>query len=215
MLSEDGEKFALNTPQGVSGLQKLVDLVQKYKVSPLSMGSAQDADLTKMFTDGHLAMLAQGTFFIRQLEKAQEATTGPKGFPFAVANYPTGKVGRPVSFHEGVGGFVVFKQNNKARVEAAMEFARFLTNNANQKALSNYGTFPSRRSVGDVYKDDKYLSWALRNGVPTLHIPPVSTNWLEVNKAIVPFFQLAILGKEPAEKAMGEAEKAANAILQR
>ncbi|WP_324715538.1 sugar ABC transporter substrate-binding protein [Carboxydochorda subterranea] len=221
LLSPDEVRFGLNTAEGVSGLQKLVDLVQKHKVSPLAMGSAQDADMTKMFTDGHLAMLAQGTFYIRQLEKALEGQTegfqgtpqATKPFPFAVANYPIGKLGRPISLHEGVGGFVVFKHDDKDRVKAAMEFGRFLTSPENQKALTNYGTFPSRRSVGDIYTDDPYLSWALRNAVPTLDVPPVTPSWLEVDKAIVPYFQLAILGKQSAEEAMANAARAADAIL--
>ncbi|WP_158509666.1 ABC transporter substrate-binding protein [Limnochorda pilosa] len=210
LVSEDGKRFMLNTPEGVSGLGKLVDLVQRYKVSPLAMGSVTDADMTKMFTDGHLAMLAQGTFLIRSLEKALQEGNG---FNFGIANYPIGQLGRPVSLHEGVGGFVVFKQTNSEKRDAVMEFARFITSPENQKALSNYGVFPSRKSVGNIYPNDEYLAWAQREAVPTLVIPPVAPSWLEADRAIVPFFQLAILGNAPAEQAMRDAETAANRIL--
>jgi ABC-type glycerol-3-phosphate transport system substrate-binding protein len=59
MISEDGTTVTVNSPEGVTALQQLIDLVVKYHVSPPNDGF----DSWQGFSAGAVAVLPSGTWF--------------------------------------------------------------------------------------------------------------------------------------------------------
>ncbi|MFA6656629.1 MAG: sugar ABC transporter substrate-binding protein, partial [Mesotoga sp.] len=56
-------------------------------------------------------------------------------------------------------GFVVFKQNDKEKRDAVMEFAKFLTNKENTALLESLIYLTARKSVNELlFQNDDYLN---------------------------------------------------------
>jgi len=115
LANQDGTKVAYNDPKAVEAAQFFADLSQKYQVMP--KGTIDWGTTPKDFFEGKTAMMWTTTGNLTNVRSNAK-------FAFGVAALPS-KVhgGSPT----GGGNIYIFKNSDKAKEEAALEFARFLT----------------------------------------------------------------------------------------
>jgi multiple sugar transport system substrate-binding protein len=72
LLSEDGKRFMINSPQNVETLQYMVDRIRKYDVMP---DKVEQADRTEsdLFVEGKLAMWLNGVWSFSEIQKRAPA----------------------------------------------------------------------------------------------------------------------------------------------
>lgn len=152
--SQDRKKYILNSPEGVRALQFMVDLVHKYKVavhitSPQANINFFNQDVAMMW-----GLPYPVPVMTKMIQNAVKAGTSP--YEVIATQFPTGPGVKNAHTYFGIGGIVVFKQRkpDPERVKLAHEFARFITNTENCKAVKALGCFPARASSGDVYGGD-------------------------------------------------------------
>ena len=117
-LSTDNTKYTFNTPEGISGLQKLVDLAQKHKVTPPDFGAQTVDDIMSSFKDKKLVAMYS--------EPCGSSGYRAANLNFDVVAMPTGKTGKPGSAG-GIGLISVATNKDKAKLTAAMDLGRYLT----------------------------------------------------------------------------------------
>ncbi len=115
LANQDGTKVAYNDPKVVEAAQFFADLGQKYDVMP--KGIINWGTTPKDFFEGKTAIMWTTTGNLTNVRKNAK-------FAFGVAPMPS-KVrgGSPT----GGGNIYIFKNKDKAKVAAALAFARFLT----------------------------------------------------------------------------------------
>lgn len=230
-LSPDGRRFTFSTPEALRGLRKLVALVHDFRVAPPHTGGLTQEETWNLFTQGRAAVTAQGTWAIsalvrsnkRRRERNREYLAAGKPeliqplFRFAVANFPLTDDGRLITASPGLGNWVVFKQKDPVKRQLVMELARTLTSAENQRYLRYLGTFPTRRSAGNIYADDPelgpYMEIVLR-AIPGVVVRPFHPRWQEIDDIIAREMQLALLGEKTPEEAMAEAARKVTPLLQ-
>jgi multiple sugar transport system permease protein len=201
ILSCDLKTFTLNSKEGFSGLRKLYELK---KFSPPGAPGMKPADLWQLFLkQGKVACAPWGIWAIPALKKEE--------FPFGVMYFPTGERGEPITF-VATSGFIIFRQKDPEKRKMCMEFARFLTNSENQRALKDYGVFPTRKSTGNIYEGDPWMSRAGEIFKDSLTLPP-HPKWLKIDEKIKRNLQLALLGEKSLHEAMSDAAKEIEKIL--
>lgn len=200
-LSPDNTKYTFNTPEGVSGLQKLVDLAQKHKVTPPDFGTQAPADLTTAFQDKKvLAMYSEPS--------GSSAQYKAKNLNFDIRAMPTGKTGKPGSAG-GIGLISVAQGKDKAKVTAAMDLGRYLTSGQVGKDVDGYYLAPgARKSVKVADPISKFEPF-----VPNCYITPIITEWPQIRTIIHPNLQNAVFGKVSAQQAMDAPAAEINGIL--
>jgi multiple sugar transport system substrate-binding protein len=200
-LSDDNKKYTFDSPEAISGLQKLVDLVQKYKVTPPDFGSQTAADMVTAFKDKKtLAMYSEPS--------GSSATYKDAGLNFDVIPMPIGKTGKPVTTG-GVGLISVAKQTDAERVKAGMALARFLTSNEVTQDVPRYYLAPgARKSVKVVDPINKFEPM-----IDYTFVTPIIKEWPQIRTIIHPNLQNAVFGKMTAEEAMKAPAEEVNRIL--
>lgn len=135
-----GEKFK-------QGMQFVVDLANKYKVSPPGSAALKSSDASNMFMQQKIAIFPATPGLKVEIAKA------PKPFNVEFVA-PPHAAGEKLTAWNNVGGFIVFKQKDEEKKKLVMEFARFITNTENSKLVKATGSFPARKSSGNLYGDD-------------------------------------------------------------
>jgi len=223
-------QFGFNTPEGIRGVKKLYDLIWKYHVAPPQTGGLSQNETWNMFTEGRVAVTPQGTWAIsslvrtnreRRKRNAEYISQGKvelvrDTFEFAVANFPIGSTGKVVTASPGVGNWVVFKQKDTVKLRLVMELARKLTSAENQRYLRYLGTFPTRKSAGNIYADDPelgpYMS-VVMSALENVVMRPFHPRWQQISDAVSRELQLAILGEKTVKQAMSDADRKVSEIL--
>ena len=115
LANQDGTKVAFNDPKVIEAAQFFADLSRKYQVMP--KGIIDWGTTPKDFFEGKTAMIWTTTGNLTNVRNNAK-------FAFGVAAMPS-KVrgGSPT----GGGNIYVFKTDDKAKLAAALEFARFLS----------------------------------------------------------------------------------------
>jgi len=115
LANQDGTKVAYNDPKVIEAAQFFADLSRKYEVMP--KGIIDWGTTPKDFFEGKTAMMWTTTGNLTNVRSNAK-------FPFGVAAMPS-KVrgGSPT----GGGNIYIFKSDDKAKLAAALEFARFLS----------------------------------------------------------------------------------------
>jgi multiple sugar transport system substrate-binding protein len=113
LLSADGKKFTVNTPENLATLSNIVDRYTKSNVSPttIQMGGVGDWDL---FKSGRLGMIVTGIWAFNEFTK-------DCSFPWDVAVEP-GNTAKATHFFAN--GLVVSKDSKNAK--AAVAWAQFM-----------------------------------------------------------------------------------------
>jgi len=200
-LSTDNTKYTFNTPEGISGLQKLVDLAQTHKVTPPDFGSQSVDDIATSFSDKKLvAMYSEPS--------GSSAQYRAKNLNFDVVAMPTGKTGKPGSAG-GIGLISVAATKDTAKLQAAMDLGRYLTSAQVGQDVPGFYLAPgARKSVKVADPISKFDPF-----VPNCYITPIIADWPQIRTIIHPNIQNAVFGKVTAEQAMNNPAKEINDIL--
>ncbi len=189
-LSPDNSKYTFNSPEGISGLKKLTDLALVHKVVPPDFGTQKQEDILVSFGDKKLvAMWSRPS--------GDSGTLKSKGTNFEIRQMPIGKTGKNVSAG-GIGLIAVAAIKDKARQQAAMELARYLTSAQVEKDVPGYFLAPAARK--SVTATAPYSLFA--SSVPNAWVTPSLPNWPQIRTLIHPNLQNAIFGKISAEDAL-------------
>ena len=195
IISADGKKFVQNQPEGLSALQKIADLALVHKVTPPDYGTVDQAGVRAQFKDRKsLAMLMSTPGFIPDLEK--------ENFPLAVLPPPTGTLNKLVT-NGAFGLYAVVNSDDKDKVKAAHELAKYLTGSQVAKDISGWQLAPGlrRSNTGYATNDNRgVVSKLVEYGV---YEAPVATS-AELGNRYGAALQSIILGKQTPKQAMDE-----------
>jgi len=215
-LTMDGAKifdeygnFALNSPEGVSALTKLVDLAAKYQVVP--SGEFGNLEETKVWGDfsekQRIAVYPAGTWAIKVLRDRYESG---KGFEFDIMHYPKGKA-EPFAFAQ-VSGYAIFKQQDERKKDMCAEFIKFITSEEEQASLENYGVFPVYTEALKKSTEDPMMK-KMKEILDMSESLPKVKNWHKVEEELSAQIRLALLSQKTPAQALEDAEKNINRIL--
>jgi multiple sugar transport system substrate-binding protein len=208
VLTADGTACALETPEAIEGLQKMVDLQGPGGIAPSRSDLAAQSDWD-MFIAGKLAMFPIGPWAV------QPFNDNISGFEYDIANQPPGT--QRATFLFGNSYAMSASSENK---DAAWEFLKFATGPEGSliRQQGKYEISP----VKEVAEGEFLNSLA---GAPPEHASvfmeavdyatttPKTPVWSELNDAIWPELELAELGEQSVEDAMANACIAVNDIL--
>ena len=193
-VSEDGLTPLYNTPEGHEALQKMVDLVYTHKVSPADVQA--DGEVT-LFRQGKSAFHLNGIWMIAGFEQQD-------GLNFATAAVPL--FGENDAVWAGSHNFVLPKQNDEdpARLEAAMKFIQFVTENSLQWAKA--GQVPAKYSVLES-EEFKALEHQYNASQQHFVFPPSSPFYGDAWGPTGPAVDEAMLGQLTPEEALTRAAR--------
>jgi len=200
-LSTDNTKYTFNTPEGISGLQKLVDLAQKHKVTPPDFATQSPSDITTSFQDKKLVAMYSEPSGASSQYKAMKLN-------FDIRPMPTGKSGKPGTAG-GIGLISVVATKDKAKLTAAMDLGRYLTSAQVGKDVDGFYLAPgTRKSVTVSDPIDKFTPL-----VASCYITPIIAEWPQIRTIIHPQIQNAVFGKITPDAAMNGPANEINGIL--
>jgi multiple sugar transport system substrate-binding protein len=197
-LSEDMKTYTFDSPQAISGLQKLIDLGLKHNVVLPGCAAMGPGDIWQAFAkEQRVACAPWGSWAISALRDPKKSA----GFKFRVLHYPVSKKGdRPITFI-GANGFVIFKQKDPKKLKLCVELAKQLTNTENQKLLNRYASFPTRKSASKIYETDTIMLSAQKIISYGVVVPP-HPEWTKIDDKLSRQIQLACLGEISAKDAL-------------
>lgn len=224
-FNADLTKCTVNSPEFISGVQRLYDLEHKYKVALPNAGGLQPSgDVWDTFIQKTrpLAATFQGEWAIISLKKrnAKIANKDPEAVKgqWEPLHYmgvltPTGKTGVPEIASPGVGNFAIFRQTDPVKRKLCVELAKELTlSDEAQRINYHSGTIPIRKTIGNIYGDDpdfKIIFQAFQHVI----MPPFHPEGTKMDEIIQREIQQALMNEKSIPQAMNDAEKSVNAIL--
>ena len=220
LLNEDGTEFVLNSPEGVRALQLIVDLIYEYGYAPTG-GEALDVYGTiDNLHQGRAAMGYGGIYEIGRIDRYVREGRIADPVRVAIAPFPHDPEVGPVAY-ETSGGFLVFKQDDAAKRDMVMEFARFLTNTENAKMLETLMYITARRSaneqlefatvtpyLADVATEVSVYQAAIDHGIP--YYGPSSVDTSPAIEHFTAAMEAALSRSKTPQQALDDFVRAAN-----
>jgi len=158
LTNEDETEVTFNTPEAVAGLQFLLDLVEVHKVAPSAVEAMGVYDVIGNFHSHRTSIGFGGPYEIGRITRYVKSGQLTESFYPVIAPFPHVE-GKKGASYATASGFVVFKQNDKAKRDAVMEFAKFLTNKENTALLESLTYLTARKSVNAIlFQNDNYLN---------------------------------------------------------
>lgn len=201
---KDG-KFAFDSPEAISAIQKLVDLKFVHGAAPVEMGSSDVGGTFRALAredERFVAMQPWNNWAI-----ASVTTEGRNYMPnVGIAEYPIGELGRPISI-SGVGGWIALHQTDKEKLAVIVDLMRLLTSTESQYFFAVEGArLPARKSTLDLdpFADSPLVNKAaeiLEQAVPL----PDHLNWAQIDDRIQAELQLIFAGEKTVEQGMKDA----------
>ncbi|MBM7841266.1 multiple sugar transport system substrate-binding protein [Alkalihalobacillus xiaoxiensis] len=210
-LNEELTEYTFDSPETISGLEKLIDLKFEHNVAPVEMGGADVGGTFQAFAaldQRTVAVQPWATWAINSLQ------TDEYDMNFMVAEYPTGDLGEPVT-SGGVGGFVMFMQEDEAKKEMVSELMRHITSTEEQFVTAqNYGTFPARISTADMdpFADNPQMAAAQELSEQVIPVPR-HPEWARIDEIIQGHLQLAANGEKTPQQALEDARPEVERIM--
>jgi multiple sugar transport system substrate-binding protein len=219
-MNEDGTEFTLNSPEGVRGLQLMIEMINVEGVAPRGAEGLGVYDAIDNLHQGRAAMGYGGIYEIGRIDRYVKEGRIAEPLEVVLAPFPHDPAVGPVAF-ETSGGFVVFRQRDDYKRDMAMEFARFVTNTENialledllyvtaRKSANETLTFESVQAYTDVARQVEVYTNAIDHGVE--YFGPSTFDWGIVNDYFVSAMQAAFSGDMSAQQALDEFVRQANA----
>jgi len=202
-LSEDMSRFTLDSPQGESALQCLVDLKYRYGAAAPETGSSDHGGIWHAFASPlgrRVAMEPWADWAIMMAKEDPRFLTD-----IMVAHYPTGRSGNPVTIGSAY-GYSVLKQPDNVRRKAAMDLAAALSSPEQQAHFAaSFGLLPARRSVTETvaFPNAEIKRAALM--LDEVILPPAHPQWVQIENSINGQVQTALIGEKTADQALKDA----------
>lgn len=205
-LSPDGKTAAFNSPAGIRAANWLIG--KPGKVMPTEADGAGTPDFdTKLFSDGKLAMWHSGIWMFDGLKDAKfdwDIVVEPGDVTKASAMFANAAVVNAKSSNpDAAQKWISFLTSSDAMVETRLASSWELPPISDQAKLSSYltkGKPANRQAVFD----------SLNQTV----LPPVIVSQQEMQDAIAKELTAAAAGRKPVDKALADAEKTINALIQ-
>jgi multiple sugar transport system substrate-binding protein len=210
----DYSKVTLNTPGGVAALSLLTRMSREGLIPPGSV-TMPTSELENMIGRGEVAAWGDSLYAFHRMDIARKEGRLKVPVKLQVLQYPH-EEGRKAPMPVGPTGFVVFRQPDARKRQAAMDFARWLNRPETQRVMcANVRQFPTRKSTGSPLENDPNYrlvkKWMDESGLVDLGL--TSPAYYRVRVAAVPHLQAAILGQKTAADALRDFETEANAIV--
>lgn len=190
-------RYSIYTPEAVSGLEKLVDLSLKYRVVPENFGLCSPKEGWKSFAlEKRVAVYPAELRAVSELEK--QKSTG-KGFEFGIAEYPAGRLGRPVTVGSGVEAYCIFKQQDRGKKEMCLEFLEFIAQDYRGQKAAERGVLPVQRKAGS--------SCEFTVNPENIVVIPKRDKWAYIEDVINNHIRQAVMGQESPAEALKAAQQ--------
>ncbi|WP_328787671.1 ABC transporter substrate-binding protein [Streptomyces sp. NBC_00273] len=214
ILSAERDRFAFDTDQAVRWVERMKDLYTKGAMPKESL--LKSDDINQLYGGGKLVFGPGSPGFVKDIKQ-----NAPQIYAKTqVAGAVTGMLG-----HIGIYAQSLGIRKDTRHVDAASEFAKWVTNGPNQVEFSRKATiYPSNaRGLADPFfsdkgdgKDAETLARAvgadqLRTAALDANTPVQWTN--QVGDAVVREVQKAIKGEQDPRTAVQKAQEAANKLL--
>lgn len=211
LLSADFKTATIATDAWVNGVQFLVDLVHKHKVTPIDVLN-QDADDIEMgvFAGKYAMMLSNVSTGQSDLEDADPATYGDH---FGATQLPICTGCQPTS---NAGGYQLGVHADSTNKDLAFEFIDLATSPDNILGfLVAQQRVPTRTSIllnQDAFKDLWYWD-EVTKAVPIAHFAPALPQYPTVLERIYTAIQQSVQGDVTPKDALEAAQAEINAAL--
>jgi multiple sugar transport system substrate-binding protein len=202
--------FMLNSPEGVSALTKLVDLDSKYKLVPTEeYGTLEETKVWSDFCENQrISVYPAGPWAIKILNDRYKSGNG---FEFDLVHYPTGE-SNPSGFTL-VSGYGIFKQENEAKKKMCAKFLKYITSEAEQEVLEEYGVFPVYMELLAKSSSDPLMK-RMKEILDTTENLPKVRNWHKIDEAVISQIRLALNSQKTPSEALADAAKDVQLILE-
>lgn len=216
ILSDGGElidgqgNYSFNNEEAISGVQKVVDLKQKHKVTPQNFGVSNANEAWEMFyKERKVAVYPAGSWAVRVLQNQYRRG---EGFEFMVVNYPIGNDKIPTSLNSSVVSYGIFKQEDQGKKEVCIKFLKFLIQDKYQKELEKLGMFPVKKGIEDMYVNDRNMK-ILEKSLAYTKIIPRHRKWKDIDRILQTQIRMAVIGEKTSEDAIKESERQIRQLL--
>ena len=202
LISADGSKFTINSPENVEALQSMVDRVQKTNVQPTEeqMGGMGDWDL---FESGRLGMIPTGTWCFNTFTEACD-------FSWDICVEP-GQSQKATHFFANA--LVVNNDASEEAKTAAQKWLSFLAS-SEEAAKIRLDAGWDLPAISDMNALSSYLDItppdnreAVFESLDALVLPPIITDYSQMSDIISDAVSKAASGESSAEDALTEAQK--------
>lgn len=210
ILSDGGELFNYKRMEynfygekAIKGLERVIDLKEKYRVLPDYFGIINKKDIWEMFyKDQKIAIAINGAWASNFLE---ELYSNDEGFNFDIVNFPVGDKKIPIVLSDQVLSYGVIKTQDPKKTEMCVKFLKYLTSESNQRSLESLGLFSVNRGINDMYMEDIKMKKIEESLLYTEYIPFIE-NWSEYYAIIQEELRNAVLGKKASYEAIEDAK---------
>lgn len=200
-LMKDG-KPNYNSPEAVEALTFYQDLIQKYKVSPANV--QQDGEVT-LFLQGKNAMHLNGPWMMEQWDKA--------GINYGVAAVPQLGTKQQAVYANGHNFVIPASVTDTKKLDGITDFLKFVAKNTMEWAKS--GQAPASKAIYENSEEFKKMKQQpiVASEFEYAKFAPVIANWGQLSEPLWSEINLALLGKKDPQKALDDANKKAEQLL--
>lgn len=202
MVSKDG-KILINTPEGKKSLQLLVDLVNKYGVSPKDVSFLKENESFRYFAKNNGLFLRSWS---SMLDDKVEYLTDEMRSNLRMAPLPHFENTNPTSVY---GGWNLMVSQFTEKIPEVIKFAKFLMSEESQKIMYEEGGYlPTNKKLYDdsvfvaKHKEINFFKELFKTGVHR----PFMENYTNVSDILSYYINSAIKGEISVDKALQEAE---------
>ncbi|MEH7073098.1 ABC transporter substrate-binding protein [Neobacillus drentensis] len=200
-LMKDG-KPNYNSPEAVEALTFYRDLIQKEKVSPENV--QQDGEVT-LFLQGKNAMHLNGPWMMEQWDKA--------GINYGVAPVPQLGTKQQAVYANGHNFVVPATVKDTKKLDGITDFLKYVAGNTMEWAKS--GQAPASKAIYEQSEEFKKMKQQpiVASEFQYAKFAPVVANWGQLSDPLWAEVNLALLGKKDPQKALDDATKKAEQVL--
>jgi multiple sugar transport system substrate-binding protein len=199
-------KFGFDNEKAAAGMKRFAELATVHKVTPPDFGAQKDADVKGGFKNKQYGMIVDATGFSPQL-KADNI--GFEIYPIPSHNGNQLTVG-------AIGLIAAVASQDKAKEQAAMDLARYLTSAEVQEDVPPSATAATGFYLAPAARKSVQVAPPLDQFVPMLDymwITPLTPAWPKLTRLIHPEYQNVVFGKGDPAEAMAKIAAEANALI--
>jgi len=207
VLTPDGKKSAINSPEFIEAVDFWADLYRKHKVAPPSVPANSFGENNQLFAQGVVAMVESGVWQLGVTEKINPAMKGN----IRVAPMPVRKV--RVAVGGGTDSLCITKTSK--HIKEAWELVKYLSSEeAGVTVWKIHGKFPAnvRAMEKPELKNDPIVR-AFQPMIEVARVPFKSLKYVEIINALGTMQQEVLTGAKPTAAAVKSASDRIDSIL--